>query len=89
MDILIWLIVGSMLGRLASWVLETHDVREIIFNVAVGASGALLGGWVLTPWVDGGLPHPTGFHSTAVALALIGAAVLIGILSVLRNDTTR
>jgi uncharacterized membrane protein YeaQ/YmgE (transglycosylase-associated protein family) len=86
MDILIWLIVGSLLGRVAGWVLETHDVHDILFNVVIGSGGALLGGWLLTPWLGEGPPHPGEFHSTAVAVSLIGAALLIGTLNLMRSD---
>jgi uncharacterized membrane protein YeaQ/YmgE (transglycosylase-associated protein family) len=86
MDILIWLIVGSLLGRVAGWVLETKGVHDIVFNVVVGTSGALLGGWVLTPWLDGAHAHPWAFHSTGVATSIIGAALLIGVLNLMRSD---
>ena len=86
MNILIWLIVGSVMGRLASWVLETHDLQDIVLHVAVGTSGAMLGGWFLTPFVGSGTFHPGEFSSTAVAVSLIGAAMLIAIFNMLRSD---
>lgn len=87
MDILIWLIVGSLLGRLAGWVLETHDVHDIVFNVVIGSGGAMLGGWLLMPLIGPGTVPPGEWSSNTVAASLIGAALLIGLLNLMRSDT--
>jgi len=86
MNILIWLVVGGVIGWMASWVLETHNAQDLMLNVAVGTSGAMLGGWFLTPFVGSGTFHPGEFSSTAVAVSLIGAAMLIAIFNMLRSD---
>lgn len=49
MKILIWLIAGGVIGWLASIVMKTNDQQGIILNVIVGVTGALIGGYFLTP----------------------------------------
>lgn len=89
MDILTWLIVGSLLGRVAGWVLETHDVYDIVFNVVVGSGGAMLGGWLLTPLMGLGTLPPGQWDLNTVATSIIGAALLIGVLNLMRSDAVR
>lgn len=48
-NIIIWLVVGGVLGWLASIVMKTDAQQGIILNVIVGVVGAVLGGWLLAP----------------------------------------
>mgnify|MGYP000858944622 FL=1 len=49
MDFLIWLMVGGLIGWITSMVTNTPAQQGILLNVAIGAIGALLGGWLLAP----------------------------------------
>lgn len=49
MDFLIWLMVGGLIGWITSMVTNTRAEQGILLNVAIGAIGALLGGWLLAP----------------------------------------
>jgi uncharacterized membrane protein YeaQ/YmgE (transglycosylase-associated protein family) len=78
MDWLITLIVGGIVGWLASIVMKTNAQMGIIANVLVGVVGSLLG-----YWIAGVLGiAPTGGILRFV-VALIGAIVLIFILRAL------
>lgn len=49
MNFIIWLIVGGVIGWLASLVMKTDGQQGIILNVVVGIAGAVLGGWLISP----------------------------------------
>jgi uncharacterized membrane protein YeaQ/YmgE (transglycosylase-associated protein family) len=78
MDLLITLIIGGIVGWLASIVMKTNAQMGIIANVLVGVVGSLLGYWVA------GLLGiaPTG-GIVRFVVALLGAVVLIFILRAL------
>ena len=46
MDLIIWLVIGGVIGWLASIVMKTNAQMGIIANVIVGIVGAFLGGWL-------------------------------------------
>ena len=50
MNVIIWLVVGGLIGWLASRIMNTDAQQGIGLNVIVGVIGALLAGWLVTPW---------------------------------------
>ena len=54
MGIIVLLIVGGILGWLASIVMRTDAQQGIFLNIVVGIVGAMLGGFLLTPFIGGG-----------------------------------
>jgi uncharacterized membrane protein YeaQ/YmgE (transglycosylase-associated protein family) len=81
MNLMIWLVVGSVIGWLAGVVMNAGDPQDTALNVIAGIAGAILGGWFLTPMVGLGTLHWGDFSSTALPVSLIGAAILIAILT--------
>ena len=61
MNFIIWLIVGGVIGWLASIVMKTNGQQGIILNVVVGIVGALLGGWLISPMVGAGTINQDNF----------------------------
>ena len=49
MNFIIWLVVGGLIGWIASMIMKTDAQQGVILNVVVGIVGALLGGWFLAP----------------------------------------
>lgn len=78
MEIVIALIVGGLIGWLASLVMGTGAQMGVIANIVVGLVGSTLGYW-LAPKV-GILPTS---RAGRWAIAVLGAVVLILILKVL------
>ena len=54
MGIIIWLIVGGIVGWLASLVMRTDGQQGIILNIVVGIVGAFIGGWLIGPLLGAG-----------------------------------
>jgi uncharacterized membrane protein YeaQ/YmgE (transglycosylase-associated protein family) len=77
MDLIIWLVIGGVIGWLASLVMKTDAQMGVIANVIVGIIGAALGGWLA-----GQLGIATSGAMTYV-VAVAGAALLIVILRAL------
>jgi uncharacterized membrane protein YeaQ/YmgE (transglycosylase-associated protein family) len=78
MDWIVSLIIGGIVGWLASIVMKTNAQMGIIANVLVGIVGSLLGNWVA-----GALGIAPAGSVLRFVVALIGAIVLIFILRAL------
>ena len=75
MSIVAWLLLGLVAGWLAGLVMGGR--RGFLGNIVVGMVGALIGGFfgsMLLGW------DVTGFNLGSIALATLGAIVLIAIL---------
>jgi uncharacterized membrane protein YeaQ/YmgE (transglycosylase-associated protein family) len=77
MGLLIYLIIGGIVGWLASIVMKTNAQMGILANVIVGIVGASLGGWLAGQLGVGGPPI------VSWVMAVVGAAILIAILRAL------
>jgi len=78
MDIIIWLILGGVIGWLASIVMKTNAQMGIIANILVGVVGAAIGSWL------SGVLGLGGGMLVKFILAVIGASVLIFVLKALK-----
>jgi len=89
MNLIIMLIVGGILGWLASIIMKTDAQQGVILNVAVGIVGALLAGFLLSPYF--GIPPITSgaFSVSALVLSLGGAVILLGIVNLIRRGSVR
>lgn len=89
MNLIIMLIVGGVLGWLASIIMRTDGQQGILLNVVVGVVGAVLAGYLLTPFL-GGAPITTGaFDIKSLLVSLLGAVVLLGIVNLIRRGSVR
>jgi uncharacterized membrane protein YeaQ/YmgE (transglycosylase-associated protein family) len=80
MEGLIWtLIVGGIVGWLASMVMKTAGQMGIIANIVVGIVGAAIGGWLF-----GALGLAAYGLVGRLIMYVAGAAVLIAILKALK-----
>lgn len=88
MGIIIWLIVGGIVGWLASLIMKTDAQQGIILNVVVGIVGALIGGWLIGPLL--GAPSINeGISIMSVIVSLIGAIILLAIVNLFRRGRVR
>ena len=51
MGIILWLVIGGVVGWLASIVMRRDGSQGIFLNIVVGIVGAMLGGWLIGPLV--------------------------------------
>jgi uncharacterized membrane protein YeaQ/YmgE (transglycosylase-associated protein family) len=88
MSIIIWLIVGGIVGWLASLIMRTDAQQGIILNIVVGIIGALIGGWLIGPLLGSGSINE-GFSIMSVVVSLIGAIILLAIVNLFRRGRAR
>ncbi len=89
MNIIVMLIVGGVIGWLASIVMRTDGQQGIILNVVVGIVGAMLAGFLLTPLL-GGAPITSGaFDIRSLVVSFLGALVLLAIVNLIRRGSVR
>ncbi len=89
MNFIIWLIVGGVIGWLASIMMKTNDQQGMFLNVVVGIVGAMVGGWFISPLVGVGTINQDNFSLPALLVSLVGAAILLAIVSLVRRGTAR
>jgi uncharacterized membrane protein YeaQ/YmgE (transglycosylase-associated protein family) len=85
MSVLTLLAVGGLIGWLACMLNIGQSGRSMIKSISIGAAGALLSGWVISPLMATGISTLDNFSIVVVALAVIGAIVLLGIVDLARG----
>lgn len=89
MNLIIWLIVGGVIGWLASMLMKTNDQQGMFLNVIVGIVGAMLAGWFVSPLVGVGTINQNNFSLPALLVSFVGAAILLAIVNLFRRGTAR
>ena len=83
------MIIGGILGWLASIIMHTNAQQEIVLNIIVGIVGALLAGLLLTPLFGIGTINQSNFSLPALLISLLGAVILLAIVNLVRRITVR
>ena len=89
MGLIILIIVGGILGWLASIVMRTDGQQGILLNVVVGIVGALLAGFLLNPLIGGGNVMNGDFSASSLLVSFLGAVVLLAIVNLFRRGAVR
>ena len=89
MNLIIWLVVGGLIGWVASLIMKTDAQQGLILNVVVGIVGALIGGWLLSPMVGAGTLNQGDFSLPGLLVSLVGAVVLLFIVNLIRRRAPR
>jgi uncharacterized membrane protein YeaQ/YmgE (transglycosylase-associated protein family) len=88
-NLILILIIGGILGWLASIVMRTDGQQGIVLNVVVGLVGALVAGFLLTPLL-GGAPITQGaFDIRSLFVSFLGAVVLLAVVNLVRRGSVR
>ena len=89
MGIIILLVVGGLIGWVASMIMRTDAQQGVFLNIIVGIVGAVLAGFIITPLI-GGVPITSGEVSIpSILVSLLGAIVLLAIVNLARRGTVR
>lgn len=89
MNFIIWIVVGGVLGWLASLVMRTDAQQGIVLNIVVGIVGAFLGGWLLAPMIGTGTINQNDFSLASLMVSLLGAVILLMVVNLLRRGSVR
>ena len=88
MNLIVWLVVGGVVGWLASIIMKRDAQQGIILNVIVGIVGALLAGWLISPLVGVGSIND-GLSIGSFLVSLVGAIILLAIVNLFTRGRTR
>ncbi len=88
-NFIIWILVGAVIGWLASIMMGTNARQGFLLDVIVGILGALLGGFLLGPLVGSGSINSGDFSLSGLLVSFIGAVILLAIVNLFRRGTVR
>ncbi|MCW3835003.1 GlsB/YeaQ/YmgE family stress response membrane protein [Sphingomonas canadensis] len=85
MALIVWLVVGGVVGWLASLVMRTDAQQGILLNIVVGIIGAFIGGWLFgrADISDGVISVPS------FLISLLGAIILLAVVNLVRRGALR
>lgn len=88
-NFIVWIIVGGILGWIASMIMSTDRQQGMLLNIIVGIIGAFLGGLLLAPLFGTGTINQGDFSISGLLVSLLGAVILLAIVNLIRRGTAR
>ncbi len=85
MGFIVWLIIGGVVGWLASLLMRTDAQQGIILNIVVGIVGAFIAGLIF----GGGNINADPLDITNILVSLVGAVILLAIVNLVRRGSVR
>jgi uncharacterized membrane protein YeaQ/YmgE (transglycosylase-associated protein family) len=89
MHFILWLIIGGILGWIASLIMHTDAQQGFFLNVVVGIIGAMVAGFLLTPLLGIGTINQNNLSLPALFVSLLGSIILLAIVNLFRLGTVR
>lgn len=87
MTLILIIIIGGLIGWVASMIMGTDAQQGLLLNIVVGIIGALLAGFLINPLIGGGNIVGGDFSISALLVSLLGAILLIWIVKMVRRAT--
>lgn len=88
-NFIVWLVVGGVIGWVASMIMKTDAQQGVFLNIVVGIIGAALGGWLISPLVGVASINEGSFSLAAMVVSLVGALILLAIVNLFRRGRAR
>ena len=90
MGLILALIIGGIIGWLASIVMRTNAQQGILLNIVVGIVGSLIGSFLLGGFfgADGNIISSPLDGGTLIA-AFLGAVILLAVVNLFRRGAVR
>jgi uncharacterized membrane protein YeaQ/YmgE (transglycosylase-associated protein family) len=76
-DIIAWVIMGGLVGWIASMIMGTDARQGAMANIVVGILGAFIGGFIMNLFGGAGASAADAFSWQSFFVALLGAVVLL------------
>jgi uncharacterized membrane protein YeaQ/YmgE (transglycosylase-associated protein family) len=89
MGIIIWLVIGGIIGWLASMVMKTDKQQGMILNVVVGIVGAMIGGLLIAPLLGSGTINRMDYSLPGLLASFIGACILLALVNMVNRGRAR
>ncbi|HAK05203.1 MAG TPA: GlsB/YeaQ/YmgE family stress response membrane protein [Firmicutes bacterium] len=82
MNIIYWIIFGSIVGWIASVLTHNNRRMGLVLNIVVGLIGSVIGGWIASGIVGGGI---TVFTWQGFVFSIVGAVILLVIVNLIKR----
>lgn len=89
MNFIIWLIVGGLVGWVASMIMKRDGQQGVILNVVVGVVGAFLGGLLISPLLGVSTINQGNLSVPSILVSLGGAVILLAIVNAFQRGRAR
>lgn len=89
MNFIIWLVVGGLIGWIASKIMNTDAQQGVFLNIVVGIAGAFVGGFLISPLVGVPTINQDALSMGALLVSLVGAIILLAIVNLIRRGSAR
>jgi len=89
MGIILWLVIGGVVGWLASIVMKRDGSQGIFLNIVVGIVGAMLGGWLLGPMLGAPSINSGIISMGSLLVSFLGAVILLAIVNLISRSRVR
>ncbi len=88
-NFIVWIILGGVLGWIASMIMRTDAQQGTLLNIIVGIIGAFLAGMFLSPLFGVGTINQNNFSIASLLVSLLGAVILLAIVNLFRRGSVR
>lgn len=78
MNLIVYLIVGAIVGYVASRIMHTNSQQGLLMDIVVGVAGAFLAGFLISPLLGIGTINDAITIPTML-VSLLGAIVLLAL----------
>jgi uncharacterized membrane protein YeaQ/YmgE (transglycosylase-associated protein family) len=88
MNFIIWLLIGGVIGWIASMIMGTNGRQGLLLNIVVGIVGSFLGGWLLSGIFGSSTINQGNFSLSGLVVSLLGAVILLALVRLVRGGTS-
>lgn len=85
MNLLIFLIVGGLVGWVASRIMGTDGQQGLLLNIVVGIVGAFVAGYLISPLLGISTINEGNFSLPSLLVSLGGAVILLAVINLFRR----
>lgn len=89
MGLVMVLVMGGVMGWLASLFRRAHSSRAVFVEMAIGVIGALIAGLLFLPLVGGAPINSGSIDVPALITYLLGAVIFLAIVNLVRHGDSR
>lgn len=89
MGFIIWILVGALVGWIASLVMKTDAQQGAILNIVIGIVGAFVGGYLISPLVGISTINQDALSIPSILVSILGAIIVIAVWNLIRRGKSR
>ena len=89
MGFIVWILVGALVGWIASLIMKTDAQQGTILNIVIGIVGAWLGGYLISPLVGVSTINQNALSIPSILVSIVGAVIVIVIWQLIRKGSAR